>query len=152
MGQGTDDPPTLPYPSRQDADTLGGESDTLTRSGDILVEDPTRVAGTYAFGELLWRGGMGEVLLAHDRRIGRDVALKRMRRAQPSEDESARFLREARIQARLEHPAIVPVYELSRDQIGRPYFTMKRLSGVTLAEMFANEQLATKQRLLRAFT
>ena len=142
---GKDDPPTLPYPSKQDADTLAG-----THSGDIVAEDPTTVSGVYAFGEILGRGGMGEVLLAHDRRIGRDVALKRMRRGQPTEDEAARFLREARIQARLEHPAIVPVYELSRDPAGRPYFTMKRLSGVTLAEMLAN-QLATKQRLLRAF-
>ena len=144
-----DDPPTIPFHSRH-----GNEPDTLapTRAGDLVTEDPTKVSGVYAFGELLGKGGMGEVLLAHDRRIGRDVALKRMRRAQPTEDESARFLREARIQARLEHPAIVPVYELSRDPIGRPYFTMKRLSGVTLAEMFSNEQLATKQRLLRAFT
>jgi len=150
---GKDDPPTLPYPSRQGADTLDGGATpgpSRTRSGDILTEDPTTVSGVYAFGEILGRGGMGEVLLAHDRRIGRDVALKRMRRSQPTEDESARFLREARIQARLEHPAIVPVYELSRDPVGRPYFTMKRLSGVTLAEMLA-KQLATKQRLLRAF-
>ena len=145
---GKDDPPTLQYPARRTddgPDTLGGPV-----AGDVVIDDATMVSGVYAFGEILGRGGMGEVLLAHDRRIGRDVALKRMRRAQPSEDESARFLREARIQARLEHPAIVPVYELARDPIGRPYFTMKRLSGVTLAEMLTN-QLATKQRLLRAF-
>jgi hypothetical protein len=155
-----DDPPTRRYPSNSDAgppDTLrvGRDGDTLappTRtSGDLAIDDATTVSGIYAFGDLLGRGGMGDVLLAHDRRIGRDVAYKRMRRAQPTEDETARFLREARIQARLEHPAIVPVYELSRDPAGRPYFTMKRLSGVTLAEMFTN-QVATKQRLLRAFT
>ena len=157
-----DDPPTLQYPSKQPPDTVagpntldGGEGDTLvplarTRSGAIAAEDPTKVSGAYAFGDVLGRGGMGEVLLAHDKRIGRDVAYKRMRRTQPTEDEAARFLREARIQARLEHPAIVPVYELARDPAGRPYFTMKRLSGVTLAEMLSN-QLATKERLLRAF-
>ena len=139
---GKDDPPTLPYPSHREV------QETRTT---VAIDDATNVSGVYAFGEVLGRGGMGEVLLAHDRRIGRDVALKRMRHSQPSEDESARFLREARIQARLEHPAIVPVYELSRDPVGRPYFTMKRLAGVTLAEMLANDQLATKQRLLRAF-
>src|SRR5712691_3944590 len=58
---------------------------------------------------VLGRGGMGEVVLAYDKRIGRDVAVKRMLNGSPSPDDSARFLREARVQARLEHPAIVPV-------------------------------------------
>jgi serine/threonine protein kinase len=138
---GKDDPPTLPYPSHEEPRT------------EVVLDDATKVSGVYAFGEVLGRGGMGEVVLAHDRRIGRDVALKRMHRSRPTEDESARFLREARIQARLEHPAIVPVYELSRDPVGRPYFTMKRLAGVTLAEMLANDQRAREApRLLRAFT
>jgi serine/threonine protein kinase len=66
---------------------------------------------------------MGEVVNAHDRRIGRDVAIKRMRAADPSDASIARFLREARIQARLDHPAIVPVHELGIDTDGRPYFS-----------------------------
>ena len=61
----------------------------------------------------------------------------------------SRFLREARIQGRLEHPAIVPVYEL-RDENGEPYFVMKRLSGVTLADVIAEGKL-TRNQLLRAF-
>jgi serine/threonine-protein kinase len=133
----TEDPPTEP----QAGDVV---------AGSIAVEDPTGVSGAYAMGEVIGRGGMGEILLAHDRRIGRDVALKRLHSASPSEAELARFLREARIQARLEHPAIVPVYELGRDAVGRPYFAMKRVAGVTLAEVFAGGG-ATGQRLLRAF-
>src|SRR5262245_15550876 len=86
----------------------------------------------YAIGELLGRGGMGEVVLAHDERIGREVAIKRMRWADPGIDAETRFLREAKIQARLQHPGIVPVHELGRDADGRPYFTMKRLAGTTL--------------------
>jgi len=104
----------------------------------------------YAFGEVIGRGGMGEVLLAHDRRIGRDVAIKRLHGTEPSEEDIARFLREARIQARLDHPAIVPVYELGRDEQNLPYFTMKRLSGVTLGDMLSSPA-PTRQRLLRAF-
>jgi serine/threonine-protein kinase len=131
-----------------EADTLGPRSGVV--AGAIAVEDVTSVSGTYALGEVIGRGGMGEVLLAHDRRIGRDVALKRLHTPSPSEAELARFLREARIQARLEHPAIVPVYELARDPAGRPFFAMKRVVGVTLAEQLAGGG-GSRQRLLRAF-
>src|SRR5580658_7034096 len=86
----------------------------------------------YVLGEPLGQGGMGEVLVAHDRRIERSVAFKRMRLAAPTRAEVVRFLREAKIQGRLDHPAIVPVYDIGRDPDGRPYFTMRRLSGRTL--------------------
>lgn len=103
----------------------------------------------YDFGDVIGRGGMGEVVRAHDRRIGRDVAIKRMRRSAQSPDATQRFLREARIQARLDHPAIVPVYELGLDASGQPYFAMKQIAGVTLANhIAARTPLPT---LLRAF-
>jgi serine/threonine-protein kinase len=73
-----------------------------------------------------------------------------MRAAAPTVDTVTRFLREAHIQARLDHPAIVPVHELGHDKDGRPYFTMKRLAGVTLYEVL-KEGKATPQKLLRAF-
>ena len=60
-----------------------------------------------------------------------------------------RFLRDARIQARLDHPAVVPVHELNTDAVGRPYFTMKKLTGRTLAQRMNDG--ATQNRLLRAF-
>ncbi|MEP6859827.1 MAG: serine/threonine-protein kinase [Deltaproteobacteria bacterium] len=104
----------------------------------------------YQLGALIGRGGMGEVVMAHDERIGRDIAIKRMRGSTPTEDAIARFLREARIQARLEHPAIVPVHELGRDADGQPFFTMKRLAGVTLAEMLIAPTPPPRQKLLRA--
>ena len=88
----------------------------------------------YELGALLGRGGMGEVHSARDHRIDREVAVKRIRQLNPSSEAVVRFTREARIQARLDHPAIVPVHELGEDADGRPYFTMKRLAGVTLAE------------------
>ena len=99
----------------------------------------------YLLGAVIGRGGMGEVIAARDHRIGREVAVKRM--TSGSEGESVtRFLREARIQARLDHPAIVPVYELGIDKQDRPYFVMKRLSGDTLAQRLAEGQ-ATKPML-----
>jgi serine/threonine-protein kinase len=103
---------------------------------------------TYKLGELLGRGGMGEVVLAEDVHIGRRVAVKRMRSASPTADAIARFMREAKIQARLDHPAIVPVHELGADAEGRPFFTMKRLTGTTLAEVLAAGR-ETQQKLLR---
>lgn len=87
----------------------------------------------YALHGLLGEGGMGEVRSCTDLHIGREVALKAMRPAQMARaDLRARFLREARIQGQLEHPAIVPVYDLAFAEEGALYFTMRRVRGVTL--------------------
>jgi eukaryotic-like serine/threonine-protein kinase len=104
----------------------------------------------YELGALLGKGGMGEVVIAHDLRVGREVAYKRMRDSNADGEALGRFLREARIQARLDHPAIVPVYELGKDADGRPYFTMKRLTGKTLSDRLADRS-EPRQPLLRAF-
>ncbi len=103
----------------------------------------------YELGDVIGRGGMGEVLAARDQHIDREVAIKRLRTEHPSADEVARFLREAQIQARLDHPAIVPVHALGTDPDGQPYFTMKRLAGTTLAQKLAAG--GPPQPALRAF-
>ena len=113
----------------------------------------------YEIEEVLGRGGMGEVLSARDAQLGRRVAIKRLRVLDPSPAVVARFLREARIQGRLEHPAVVPVHELWHEPGGRPFFVMKQLAGLTLAEVLP--RLAAREpamlerfpppRLLRAF-
>jgi serine/threonine protein kinase len=81
-------------------------------------------------------GGMGSVWLAHDAEIGRDVALKELRAENlASASIPLRFLREARITGQLEHPGIVPVYELGHDPgSGQPYYTMRFVRGHTLTE------------------
>ncbi len=92
----------------------------------------------YAFKKQLGRGGMGEVWLAHDARVDRDIAIKVMRGSGGSDpDLVARFLREARVQGRLEHPCIVPVHDLGGGTDAAPYFAMKRLTGTTLLELIA---------------
>ena len=103
----------------------------------------------YIPGETIGRGGMGEVIVAYDIALDREVALKRMKGSAPSGDAVARFMREAKVQARLDHPSIVPVHEVGTDANGQPYFTMKRLVGTTLAERLA--QGGPVQPLLRAF-
>src|SRR5678816_1007042 len=112
-----------------------------------MDEDPTKVERArppvrasepkldrYRIEAVIGRGGMGEVLSARDDEIGRSVAIKVIQADEPAPAAVARFLREARIQGQLEHPAIVPVHELARDSTGRPYFVMKLLAGTTLKD------------------
>ncbi|MEO8699334.1 MAG: serine/threonine-protein kinase [Kofleriaceae bacterium] len=130
---------------------VSGHSETIASTLPEASSTSGRgTLGGYQLGELLGRGGMGEVLLADDLRIGRKVAVKRMRAEAPSSEAVERFMREAKIQARLDHPAIVPVHELGRDAEGRPFFTMKRLSGSPLVDVLASGD-AKLQTLLRAF-
>ncbi|CAN5925398.1 hypothetical protein BH11MYX4_BH11MYX4_30280 [soil metagenome] len=103
-----------------------------------LEEDgPTSKSGErYSVRRRIGLGGMGTIDLVHDRVVGRDVALKQMRpRTLDPRAEWASFEREARLQGQLEHPAIVPVYDLGKGEDGSPYFTMKRVRGESLASI-----------------
>jgi hypothetical protein len=109
---------------------------------------------------VLGEGGMGRIHLCHDSRIGRDVAMKVLRqRYSRHPDTVARFVREARIQGQLEHPSIVPVYDLSRTTDGRLSFTMKRVHGKTIEQIIDGLNAKDKhfienyprKKLLRAF-
>jgi serine/threonine protein kinase len=108
----------------------------------------------YEARELLGKGGMGEVHLQRDARIGRDVAMKMIRTDKEAQsDLQTRFFREARVQGQLEHPSIVPVYDVGVGPDGALYFTMKRVHGVTLAgvldRLSAREPEAEREFSLR---
>jgi hypothetical protein len=114
----------------------------------------------YEMSDVLGEGGMGEVRLCRDGRIGRDVAIKVIRAGQGSRrDLRARFLREVQVQGQLEHPSIVPVYDLGVGADGATYFTMKRVRGLTLTDILSlraagNADAArdyTLRKLLAAF-
>ncbi|HET9621228.1 MAG TPA: serine/threonine-protein kinase [Kofleriaceae bacterium] len=127
--------------------------DTESSSAERRAGRPV-VAGRYRIGRRIGKGGMGEVMAARDEQVGRDVAIKRMRAAAPSERAVRRFLREASIQGRLEHPAIVPVHEIGRDSDGLPFFVMKKLTGITLGRVIADPALRERfplSRVLGAF-
>jgi len=104
------------------------------------VRDPDRyqIMGEHG------RGGLGRVSRAHDRELGRDVAIKELlSRGHVGE---VRFLREALITARLEHPGIVPVYEAGRWPDGTPFYAMKLVSGRPLRDLIA-ERTTVDERL-----
>ncbi|NYV75221.1 Stk1 family PASTA domain-containing Ser/Thr kinase [Streptomyces sp. UH6] len=103
------------------------------------MEEPRRLGGRYELGHVLGRGGMAEVYLAQDTRLGRTVAVKTLR-ADLARDPSfqARFRREAQSAASLNHPAIVAVYDTGEDYIDGvsiPYIVMEYVDGSTLREL-----------------
>jgi eukaryotic-like serine/threonine-protein kinase len=114
--------------------------------------------GRYAVERELGRGGMGTVSLARDRIIGRRVAIKELNPdAKESPSRQARFAREAYLQGQLEHPAIVPVYDVGYGPDGSAFFTMKRVRGQSLAtilgQMKAGEATRfTPRRLLSSLS
>ncbi len=91
------------------------------------------------------RGGMGIVRHVKDKRLGRQVALKRLRTdadeggpgrsSHTTPRDLELFLREARVTAQLDHPGIVPIYELDADADGQPFFTMPFVRGRTLTDI-----------------
>lgn len=82
--------------------------------------------------EKLGQGGMATVYRVLDKSLGRDVAMKVL--VDGDEEAEARFLREAKITSRLQHPGIPPVFEVSMNADGQPYFLMKVVEGRTLGE------------------
>ncbi|MBI1317798.1 MAG: protein kinase [Candidatus Hydrogenedens sp.] len=118
------------YPSAQDSEELS------------LIEEHS---GRYSYISEHGRGGMGRVLLVNDQSLGREIALKELLLPHSPGlgpgDESpmrettarlARFIQEARVTGQLEHPGIIPVYELGRRDDGTLYYTMKLVRGQTL--------------------
>ncbi|HTJ45984.1 MAG TPA: protein kinase [Kofleriaceae bacterium] len=106
----------------------------LARGGDypeLLTVEPRH----YVIERELARGGMGRILVARDRRLGRTVALKEL--LSGSHALHARFEREARITSRLQHPGIVPVIEAGKWPGGEPFYAMKLVAGRPLDDVIA---------------
>jgi serine/threonine protein kinase len=81
------------------------------------------------------KGGLGEVHVARDEELHREVALKRLQTLHASNPNSRiRFLREAALTSRLEHPNIVPVHSMGHDADGCPFYAMRFIQGQTLQE------------------
>jgi serine/threonine-protein kinase len=110
--------------------------------GQVLqaTSDPANDSrGRYTLSRLHATGGIGRVWLARDQSLGRDVALKELRPERAARvDLWARFLQEAQITGQLEHPGIVPIYEVGRHPDNQPFYTMRFVRGRTLLEAVAD--------------
>ena len=95
------------------------------------LELPRADADRYEFGEVVATGGFGLVRRAFDRRLGRIVAVKELHHSDPAAQR--RFMFEATITARLQHPGIVPIHDIGRFPGGEPYYCMTLIDGRTLA-------------------
>ena len=115
----------------------------------LVAVDPEH----YILTEEIARGGMGRILRARDRRLGRQIAIKE--NLVNTGDHARRFEREARITARLQHPSIVHIHEAGVWPTGEPFFAMKLVSGRPLDRVIADtttmaERLALLPRLAAA--
>ncbi|WP_148615465.1 Stk1 family PASTA domain-containing Ser/Thr kinase [Nocardioides rubriscoriae] len=116
---------------------------------------PTVVGGRYELGELLGRGGMAEVRKGTDSRLGRIVAVKRLRTDLASDATfQARFRREAQSSASLNHPSIVAVYDTGEEPAGdgsgiaQPYIVMEFVAGRTLRDILREGRKILPERAL----
>jgi len=150
-------PTAVERPGASSPETLREPSSPVIRDRPSTVDgtsgsafDPPR--DRFETKSELGRGGMGRVDEAYDRALGRPVAIKHM--LSPGGTELARFEREARITARLEHPGIVPIHDAGRSPDGTPYYVMRRIDGQPLSDMTAgktlDERLALVPNLLAA--
>ena len=87
----------------------------------------------YALGAVIARGGMGTIVAATDRSLGRPVALKRLDAR--GDAARARFDREIRVTAALQHPNIVPIHDAGLLPDGRPFYVMRHIPGRSLEEV-----------------
>ena len=103
----------------------------------LITHVPKTVDPRYKIVQKLGSGGMGKILLVEDSGLQRQVAMKVLRKELSNQVTGQRFLIEARITARLEHPNIVPIYDLATQADGCHYFTMKHIKGQSLGQWLA---------------
>lgn len=150
-------------PAQAAATVAGSASSAALEQIPAVQEHPGRYANPREFSS----GGMGRILLVLDRHFGREVALKELlpsqlkgsatRTGAPTSDmltipAYARFVQEAKITGQLEHPSIIPVYELGYRADGSLYYTMKLVRGRTLQDaMIEAKTLGGRMELLTNF-
>ncbi len=125
----SDTQPLLPG----DLSAIVGSATRATKRGEPASQRlPVIARDGYRIGPVFAQGGIGRIVDARDRYLNRRVALKELLVRSPHAEE--RFVREALVTARLQHPGVVPVYAAGRWPSGEPFYAMKMVSGRPLAE------------------
>jgi serine/threonine-protein kinase len=143
--------PEVPRVQLRDPDS--GASSPIVRPCSEQMPPPAAAGRYQLLGEIA-RGGMGAVLKGRDVDLGRDIAVKVLLETHQGKTELLqRFVEEAQISGQLQHPGIVPVYELGQFADRRPYFTMKLVKGKTLAKLLEERQnpRQNQPQLLKVF-
>ncbi|AKJ01308.1 WD40 repeat protein [Archangium gephyra] len=131
---------------KDDSDsTLTVESQKPSPPGSAFQQLPVDRNRYTLFGEVA-RGGLGRILRAHDAHLDRPVALKEL--LEPSSEAKARFLAEAHITARLQHPSIIPIYEAGLWSTGEPFYAMRLVAGRSLKEVMAGTKMLAERLAL----
>ncbi len=124
----------------RDADSVTDPAPVIRPLSEEIPDPADRSARLQIFGEIA-RGGMGAVLKGRDSDLGRDLAVKILLESHRDKPELIRrFIEEAQIAGQLQHPGVVPIYELGAFGDRRPYFAMKLVKGHTLAEILATRK------------
>ncbi|MEI8256327.1 MAG: serine/threonine-protein kinase [Deltaproteobacteria bacterium] len=129
-------------PSRSGDDSQALEALSVLAA---LRGDPSRGRRSLEIEHTLGQGGMGVVRLATQVSVGRKVAVKTLREELRSETATLRLLREAWVTGSLEHPNVVPVYDVGLDEHGAPVIILKRIEGVQWGELMADAARVTER-------
>ena len=119
-------------------DLVSGIKDLDESIPDIypLCDEIAEASERYENGEALGKGGMKNIRDSLDKLTGRHVAMAKLKGSHDPEIMES-FFKEARLTARLEHPNIVPLYDMGYDEKGEPFFVMKKLGGRNLTDLIA---------------
>jgi tRNA A-37 threonylcarbamoyl transferase component Bud32 len=122
------------------------DTDAARKEGSLLDAAPR--SSRVRLESLLGEGGMGVVYLAEQESLGRKVAVKKVRAESRSPTSITRLLQEAWVIGQLEHPNIIPVYDISASDSGEPLIVLKRIDGVEWGQLM--DDAATVQKRFRA--
>jgi serine/threonine protein kinase len=135
-------------------DTIAFDGQPPTETADSGAELEGRLLGKYRLEKEISRGGVGIIFKARDVQLDREVAVKLLLKKHLKQPQMhSRFINEARITGQLQHPGIIPVYETSTTDDGRPCFAMKLVRGQTLAQMLLTRESSGNDlaKLLKIF-
>lgn len=118
--------------SQRGSAAMDDNTDPRLEETTVFTTDATE---RYRLEKIHAKGGVGRVWLARDQMLNRNVALKELRPERAGDANLAtRFLQEARITGQLEHPGVIPVYELAQPENREPFYTMRFVKGRTLSQ------------------